>query len=144
MVTGVVPSFPQFLTSLFIAHRVQQSHCSSIFHRVLLTQALALPASLFVHEKKSQRIYTSTHSAGLELTKLTYTRLEDNLIRHRGDRRMHIPVLFHFLLFSFLSFIFFSFLCFFSPIDLRLSCVCVVIDTTCNIYVVVFLGWQSE
>ena len=25
------------------------------------------------------------HSAGLELTKLTYTRLEDNLIRHRGD-----------------------------------------------------------
>ena len=23
---------------------------------------------------------------GLELTKLTYTRLEDNLIRHRGDR----------------------------------------------------------
>ena len=26
------------------------------------------------------------HSAGLELTKLTYTRLEDNLIRDRGDR----------------------------------------------------------
>ena len=26
------------------------------------------------------------HSAGLELAKLTYTRLEDNLIRHRGDR----------------------------------------------------------
>ena len=26
------------------------------------------------------------HSAGLELTKLTYTRLEDNLIRRRGDR----------------------------------------------------------
>ena len=26
------------------------------------------------------------HSAGLELTKLTYTRLEDKLIRHRGDR----------------------------------------------------------
>ena len=24
-------------------------------------------------------------SGGLELTKLTYTRLEDNLIRHRGD-----------------------------------------------------------
>ena len=26
------------------------------------------------------------HSAGLELTNLTYTRLEDNPIRHRGDR----------------------------------------------------------
>ena len=25
------------------------------------------------------------HSAELELTKLTYTRLHDNLIRHRGD-----------------------------------------------------------
>ena len=25
------------------------------------------------------------HSGGLELTKLTYIRLEDNLIRHRGD-----------------------------------------------------------
>ena len=70
----------------FIAHRVQQSHCSSIFHRVLPTHALALSASQFVHKKKSQRIYTSMHSEGLELTKLTYTRLEDNLIRHRGDR----------------------------------------------------------
>ena len=56
------------------------------FHRVSLTHALALSASQFMHEKKSQRIYTGMHSAGLELTKLTYTRLEDNLIRHRGDR----------------------------------------------------------
>ena len=87
MVTGVVPSLPRFLPSLFIAHRVQQSHCSSIFSsRVLLTHALALSASQFVHKKKSQRIYTRMHSAGFELTKLTYnTRLEDNLIRHRGD-----------------------------------------------------------
>ena len=88
MVTDVVPSSARFLPSFFIAHRVQQSHCSSIFHRVLLTHALALSASQFVHKKKSQRIYTSMHSAGLELTKLTYrTRLEDNLIRHRGDRQ---------------------------------------------------------
>ena len=56
----------------FIAHRVQQSHCSSNFHRVLLTHALALSASQFEHKKKSPRIYTSMHSAGLELTKLTY------------------------------------------------------------------------
>ena len=70
----------------FIAHRVRQSHCSSIFHRVLLTHALALSASQFVRKKKSPRIYTSMHSAGFELTKLTYTRLEDNLIRHPGDQ----------------------------------------------------------
>ena len=86
MVTGVDPSPPRFLPSIFIAHRVQQSHCSSIFHRMLLTHALALSASQFVRKKKSLPTYTSMHSAGLELTKLTYTRLEDNLIRHRGDR----------------------------------------------------------
>ena len=86
MATGVVPFPPRCLPSIFIAHRIQQSHCSSIFHRMLLTDALALFASQLVHKKKSQRIYTSKHSAGLELTKLTYTRLEDNLIRHRGDR----------------------------------------------------------
>ena len=87
VVTGVVPYPPRFLPSIFIAHRVQQSHCSSIFHRVLLTHALALSASQFVHEKKSQQIYTSMHSTGFELTKLTYyTRLEDNLIRHRGTK----------------------------------------------------------
>ena len=88
VVTGVIPSPPRFLPSSFIAHRVQQSHCSSIVHQVLLTHALALSASQFVHKKKAQRIYTSMHSAGLELTKLTYTRFEDNLIRHRGDRSL--------------------------------------------------------
>ena len=30
------------------------------------------------------------HAGGFELTKLTYTRLEDNLIRHRGDRPLLI------------------------------------------------------
>ena len=86
VVAGVVPSPPRFLPSIFIAHRVQHSHCSSIFYRMLLTHALALSASQFVRKKKSPRIYTSMHSAGLELTKRTYTRLEDSLIRHRGDR----------------------------------------------------------
>ena len=84
VVTGAFS--PQFLPSIFFAHRVQQSHRSSIFHQVLLTHALALSVNQFVHKEKSPRIYTSMHSAGLELTKLTYTRLEDNVIRHRGDR----------------------------------------------------------
>ena len=86
MVTSGVPSPPGFSHSVFVAHRVQQPHCSSIFHRVLLTHALALSASQFVHKKKSPRTYTSMHSGGIELTKPTYTRLEDNQIRHRGDR----------------------------------------------------------
>ena len=82
------PFPPRFLPLLLITHRVQQSHCSSIIHRVLLTHALALSASQFVRKMRSLRIYTSVHSGGLELTKPTYTRLEDNLIRHRGDRHM--------------------------------------------------------
>ena len=55
------------------------------FLSIVLNHALALSASQFVHMKKSQRIYTSIHSAGLEPTQLTYARLEDNLIRYRGD-----------------------------------------------------------
>ena len=35
------------------------------------------------------------HSAGLELTKLTYTRLEDNLIRHRDDHHYWILIPWH-------------------------------------------------
>ena len=93
VVTGVVPSPPRFLPSISVAHRVQQSHCSSIFHRVLLTHAPALSASQFVvKKKKSPRIYTSMHSGGFELTKLTYTRLEDKLTRHRGDRYPHMSM----------------------------------------------------
>ena len=53
---------------------------------MLLTHALVLSASQFAHNKKSLRIYTSMHSAGLELTQLTYeySRHEDNLLHHRG------------------------------------------------------------
>ena len=65
VVTGVVPSSPRFLPSIFFAHRVQHSHCSSIVHRVLLlTLALALSASQFVRKRKSPRMYTSMHSVG--------------------------------------------------------------------------------
>ena len=45
-------------------------------------------ASHFVHKKKKYvRIYTSMHSGGVELTKLTYkySGHEDNLPGHRGD-----------------------------------------------------------
>ena len=35
----------------------------------------------------------SMHSGGFELTKLTYTRLEDNLIRHPGDRTLCYSVI---------------------------------------------------
>ena len=55
-----------------------QSHCSLIYHRVLITHALALSASQFVHKKKSLRIYTSMYSAGLELMELTNNTRQDD------------------------------------------------------------------
>ena len=54
-----------------------------------------------------------------------------------------LPFSHSFLSFPFFSYLWFSFLCFFCPIDLRLTCVCVVIGTMCNIYGVVFPGWQA-
>ena len=53
MVTGLVSSLPRFLPSTFIAHKVQQSHCSVDFSSsVAVTHGLALPESHFVHKKK--------------------------------------------------------------------------------------------
>ena len=67
MVRGVIRSSPRFLPSIFIAHRVQQSHCSSIVHRVLLTHALAFSASQIVHKKKSPRILYEVALGGIRV-----------------------------------------------------------------------------
>ena len=55
VVTGVVPFPPRFSPSIFAAHRIQQSHCWSIFLWVWLTHALALSASQFVTQEKVPR-----------------------------------------------------------------------------------------
>ena len=61
METGVIPSPARFLPSMYIAQRVEQSHCSSIFHPMLLIHTLALSASQFAHENKpSTNIYGYT------------------------------------------------------------------------------------
>ena len=49
VVTGVIPSPPRFLPSIFIAHRVQQSHCSSIVRRMLLTHYYSVLNSSVFH-----------------------------------------------------------------------------------------------
>ena len=86
MVTGRCRPFPPVRAFNFYRAYGAIPLLVNFFHRVLLTHALAFSTSQFAHKKKSQRIYTSMLSAGLELTKLTYTRLEDNRIRHQGDR----------------------------------------------------------
>ena len=62
--TGVVPSPPRFLSSIFIAHTVQQSHCSSGSHRALLVtthHAPALYGRQFVHTRKSPYEFIRVH-----------------------------------------------------------------------------------
>ncbi len=64
-VSSLLPPLLLLAFNFYRAHRFQQSHCSSIFHRVLLTHALALSASHSVHKKKSQRLYTVCTRRGL-------------------------------------------------------------------------------
>ena len=60
---------PRYVPSIFVAHRVQHSHCSSI-HRMLQTHALALSASHILCKKKSLRVRGYVHSVRIELAKL--------------------------------------------------------------------------
>ena len=48
---------------------------------MLLPHALALSAIELVHKK----VYTSTNSGGFQLAKLTFTKLEHNLMCYRGS-----------------------------------------------------------
>ena len=70
VVIGVVPSPPRFLAfNFYRTSGVQQSHCSSIFHRVfLLTHALSrLPQkkSICARGKVPTNLYEYAHSVGL-------------------------------------------------------------------------------
>ena len=87
--SSLVP--PRFLPSIFSAHRVQQSHCSSSFSSsVANSRSRVFRKSVWAQENLS-RIHTSMHSGGFELTKLAYdTRLEGSLISHWGDR-LNVP-----------------------------------------------------
>ena len=55
VVTGVVPS-PRYVPSIFIAHRVQHSHCSSIFIECWKLTLSRFPLIIFLSKKKSLRV----------------------------------------------------------------------------------------
>ena len=74
----------------FIAHTVHNPTARRFFIECYLLTLSRFPASQVVRKKKSPRNYTHMHSRGFELTKLTYTRLKDHLIRHLGDRQYMI------------------------------------------------------
>ena len=58
VVTGVVPSSPRHVPSIFIAHRVQHSHCSSISSNVANSRSRAFRYSIFMQEKVPSRMCT--------------------------------------------------------------------------------------
>ena len=79
------PFSPPVLASKF--YRAQGSGVPLL---VDLSSSIANPSSRAICKsicaQEKVPMYTSRHSGALELTKLAYTWLEDNLIRHRGDR----------------------------------------------------------
>ena len=93
VVTGVVPSPPPVFA--FKYYRAEGSAIPLLVDfssSVAYSRSRAFRKSICAQEKVSTNIYTSMHLVGLELAKLTCTRLEDNLIRHRGDRFMYNAV----------------------------------------------------
>ena len=81
------PFFPpgtchRFLSRIGFSNPTARRFTSSVAN----SRSRAFRKSICAQEKVPPRTYSSMHSGGLELAKLTYTRLEDNLIRHRGDR----------------------------------------------------------
>ena len=94
VVTEVSPPFRlrfsclQALSRKGFSNRTARRLPIECFHGVLVTYALlALSASQLAVKIKSLHFFTSMHSRGLEPTKLTYTILENSLIRHRGNPR---------------------------------------------------------
>ena len=84
----------RFLPSVFIAHTLGSAIplLDDFSYRVLPTHALlALSASQVVHKKTSNEFIRVCTRGDSKLTKLAYIRLEDILIRHRGDRLLYIP-----------------------------------------------------
>ena len=93
VVKGVVPSAPRFLPSIFIA-RIGFSNPTArrfFIKCVANSRSRTSRKTICAQEKVPTNLCEYMLSAGLELTKLTYTRLEDNLLRHRGDRDLDIP-----------------------------------------------------
>ena len=56
VVTGVFPSPPRYVPSIFIAHRVQHSHCSSIFIECCYLTLSRFPLINFFTQEKVLRV----------------------------------------------------------------------------------------
>ena len=67
VVTGVVPSPPRYVPSIFIARRVEHSHCSSIYIECCEVTLSRFPLINFYPRKSA---YEYVHSVRIELAKL--------------------------------------------------------------------------
>ena len=96
MVTGVVPSPPRFSCLQFLT-RIGFSNPTArqfFIECVANSRSRAFRKSICAQEKSPHELIRVCTWRGFELTKLTYTRLEDNLIRRRGDRLIFPGVVF--------------------------------------------------
>ena len=82
---GCRPFSPQVLACNFYRAWGSAIPLPDHFSSIVTDSRSRASCKSILHKKMSLRMYASVHSGELVLTKLTYTRLEDNLIRHRGD-----------------------------------------------------------
>ena len=98
VVTGVVPSPPRFLPSIYIAYIGFGNPTARRF----FIECVANSRSRVLPTCAQKKVPTNSYEyalGGFELTKLTYTRLEDNLIRHLGDRLEYLLLAIAFMIF---------------------------------------------
>ena len=81
VVTGSVPSSPRYVPSIFIAHRVQHSHCSSIFIECCWLTLSRFPLINFLCKKKSLRVCALGENL---IREIDFSRHQDNLPSHPG------------------------------------------------------------
>ena len=91
VVAGVVPSLPWLVPSISIAHRVQQSSCSSAFVECCYLTLSRFPQVNLCTSKSPSRIYTCVQSGRFEHKKLAFYRLEYTLIHHGRPGKTQSP-----------------------------------------------------
>ena len=94
VVTGVVPSSPRFLPSIFIGQGAAIPLLVDFSSSVANSHSRVLRNSICAQVKVPTILCEYKYALGgirTHETDLRYTRLEDNLIRHRGDRFNALP-----------------------------------------------------
>ena len=85
MVTGAIPASPRFSSSICIGHRFAIPLLVDISSSVANSRSRAFRKSICGQEKVLTTLYEYA-LGGARTHETDLSKLEDNLIRHRGDR----------------------------------------------------------